>query len=470
MKAFLFYPPGKQFQRGEDRCQANIEASPTMVQRAPIDMMYIAAILKEKGIKCKFVDYPTERKTWEDFKKDIKKFSPDIAIMSTTTGSVLYDMEAFKIIKSINEECVTITKGSIFFTAPKTVFEKFNEFKYMDIAIKGEIEFTINKIVDNLNKLHKVNGILFWQGKKLKDTGKPIFGNLDDLPFPDRSIVKNSLYVRPDTGEPQTTIEISRGCPGLCIYCLTPIISGRVPRYRSPNNIVDEIEECIEKYGIKNFFFRSDTFTMNKKLVEEVCKEIIKRGLDINWVANSRVDTINAEMLNLMRESGCWLLAFGFETGSNESKKKIGKFTTIEQDIRARKLCKKFNIFVYGFFMIGFPWETINDIKATINHMFRLDCEFVELHIALPFYGTKLYEICKKEGLIKHEIIGADYFENPPLGTKYLSVEELTRIRKEALKKYYTRASYIVKMLLKAKNPKIIINYLKHGLKLLTWK
>ncbi len=470
MKAFLFYPPGKQFQRGEDRCQANVDASPTMTQRAPIDMMYVAAILKEKGIKCKFVDYPTEGKTWEDFERDVKKFSPDIAIMSVTTSSVLHDMKAFKIIKSINEECKTIAKGSIFFVAPKTVFEKFEEFKYMDIAVKGEIEFTIASIVDNLNKPENVNGILFWKRKKLKDTGRPVFGNLDDLPFPDRSIVRNELYIRPDTGEAQTTIETSRGCPGLCIYCLTPIISGRAPRYRSAKSIADEIEECVEKYDIRNFFFRSDTFTMNRKLVKEVCREIVERGLDINWVANSRVDTIDAETLRYMKKSGCWLIAFGFETGSDESKKKIGKFTTVKQDIAARELCKKFGIYTYGFFMMGFPWETRNDIEATINHMFKLDCEFVELHIAIPFYGTKLYEICKREGLIKHEIIGADYFENPPVGTKYVSAEELIRIREEALKKYYTRSSYIARMLLKAKNPKVMANYIKYGIKLLKWK
>ncbi len=469
MKAFLFYPPGKQYQRGEDRCQANVNASPTMVQRAPIDMMYVASILKKMGIKCRFVDYPSEGKTWEDFERDVRKFSPDLAVMSVTTGSVLSDMRAFKIIKEIDENCTTVAKGSIFFVAPKEIFEKNHEFRYMDFAIKGEVEFTIGKLVKNLTRPKRVKGILFWdkRKKRLIDTGLPEFGDLNSLPLPDRSIVKNELYIRPDTGEMQTTIETSRGCPGRCIYCLTPIISGRIPRYRSAESIVKEIEECVEKYGIKNFFFRSDTFTMNRKLVMEVCGKIRERGLEINWVANSRVDTINREMLESMKKAGCWLIAFGFETGSDESKRKIGKFTTVEQDFRARKLCRELGIYTYGFFMIGFPWEGKREIEQTLMHMLKLDCEFVELHIAIPFYGTKLYEMCRKEGLVKHEIVGFDYFENPAVGTKYLSAEELVEIRKRALKKYYTRPGYVAKMLLRAKSPRIVLNYLRRGMNVL---
>src|SRR3972149_9319127 len=131
--------------------------------------------------------------------------------------------------------------------------------------------------------------------------------------------MKNHLYTRPDTSEPQATIQTSRGCPSQCIFCLSPLISGMKLRERSVGNIVAELEECVNKYHIRNFFFRADTFTLNKKSVIELCKEIIDSKFDIAWVANSRVNTIDEERLEWMKKAGCWLVAFGIES---ENKKK----------------------------------------------------------------------------------------------------------------------------------------------------
>ncbi len=286
------------------------------------------------------------------------------------------------------------------------------------------------------------------------------------MPPADRTIVKNYLYKRPDTGEVQTTIEVERGCPGRCIYCLAPIMYGRVARYRKIDSVIEEIR-ISEEFGIRNFFFKADEFTLNKKFVIELSKKIVQEGLDIEWVTNSRVDTIDRERIYWMEKSGNWLLAFGFETGSNESKKKIGKFTTIQQDIKARKLAEEFGIYVYGFFMIGFPWERLSDIKTTLAHMFRLNSEFIELHIPVPYYGTKLYHIMKASGLIDDVKLGVDYFINPPVGTKYVSKDILQKIRSLYLKKYYMRPNYIAKMLSKDINPKKWFNYFRYGLKTL---
>jgi radical SAM superfamily enzyme YgiQ (UPF0313 family) len=436
MKVFLAYPPGRVFQRGEDRCQANVDASPTMATRAPIDMMYVASILKPRGVECRFVDYPNEKRGWEGYRRDIRDFRPDALVISTTTGTIMNDLEAFRIAKEIDPKIVTIAKGAVFFVTPKRIFQSRKEFRVMDIAIRGETEFTIGEIFDNLDRPERVEGVLYWRGRSLIDSGTPQWGDLDKLPLPDRSIARNSLYIRPDTGEPQTTIEVSRGCPGRCIYCMTPVISGKRIRYRSVNSIVDEMDDSVKNYGISNFFFRSDTFTFNKKLVIDVSEEIIRRGLKVQWVANSRVDTVDEEMLRVMKRSGCWLIAFGFETGSDESKKRIGKFTTMERDREVVELCRKHKIMIYGFFMIGFPWERMGDIKMTIDHMFALDCDLVELHIATPFYGTELYRMAEDEKLLGDaEIFGSDYFEEPPVGTKHISIERLIRIRNSTLKR-----------------------------------
>lgn len=468
-KALLIYPPTGSFQRGEDRSQGEIETSTATTQRVPLDMIQIAGVLKKINIQTKFVDFPMEKKNWKNYEEEIKNFQPDYLIISTTNTTILKDLKAADIAKKINKKITTIMKGAIFFHLPLNVLKK-EEFNNLDIALRIEADTLIEETLENLKNLEKVKSIYYRKNKKWYLTEmKGFFEDLDKLPFPDRSIIKNEFYVRPDTGEPMTTIQISRGCPFNCIYCLTPQISGRRVRYRSAENIVDEIEECVKKYKIKNFFLRADTFTVNKEEVIKICKLIVKRKLNVSWVANSRSDTIEEEMLRWMKKAGCYLIALGFEVGDNSAKKKINKMTTIEQDLRARNLCKKYRLQVYGFFMMGFPWETEKEIKNTRDFIFKLNCEFIEIHLAIPYMGTKLYNIAIKENLIskEEEVIGKAYFSEPAIGTKHINLDKIKKIRKKILKKYYLRPSYFLIIVRHINSLEKFRNYFRYGLRFL---
>ena len=476
-KVFMMYPPIGLFMRGEDRCQSEIEESSATVSRTPIDAISIAGVLKNKGIKFHFKDYSLEGKSWKDFKADLLKIKPDLLMVSTTNATILKDLLAFKIAKEINPRIITIMKGALFFTMPEKILN-LPEFKYLDIAIKKEADTIISDLVDALSQnngnisksLSKVKGVIYKNKKGWIETNFGVFlKNLDELPFPDLSVCNNSLYINPDTGNMLTTIETSRGCPFSCYYCLTPIISGKIPRHKSPKRIVDEIEHCIKNHNIREFFFKADTFTINKKNVIGTCKEILNRKLKISFVANSRTDTIDEEMIYWMKKAGCQIIAFGIECGTDKQKEQIKKGSKISDDLKAIALCKKHKIKTYGFFMIGFPEEDEKDINATINFMFLLDCDFVELHLATPFIGTPLYEQSKALGLIRQEmeLLGHSYFSNPVTGTKYISAKKLKEIRKRALRKYYLRPKYIIKKILSIKSPAQLKNYLKYGLRLL---
>ena len=223
--------------------------------------------------------------------------------------------------------------------------------------------------------------------------------NLDKIPFPDRKLMNNLLYTRPDTEDAQATISTSRGCPSNCIFCLTPTISGKKLRLRSPSNIFEEINECYNTHKIKNFFFKSDTFTINKKWVLELCNLIINSDLfgKIEWVANSRTKPIDKETLEIMKKAGCWLVAFGFESGSPETLEKTKKGTSLEDNYRATKYAKEVGLKIFGFYMIGFPWENKTHLEKTKKMIFKINADFIELHLATPFYGTELYKMAKKK-------------------------------------------------------------------------
>ena len=254
-KVFLFYPPGPQYQRGEDRSQGNVGSSTATSMRAPNDMAYVSAQLEEKKIDNIFVDYASEYRSLTQLLNDFDNFSQDAVITTTTSSTKKHDLKVIDQMKQKKKDCIFIMKGSIFFKAPSELLNSL-DLKNIDFLIGGEIEFAavniIEKINFNKNNFHEIPGIFTrsdnkWIESEFDNWNKEI----DDLPFPNRKKIKNELYFRPDTGEPQATIATSRGCPSACVYCLTPTISGKKTRFRAPKSILKEMEDCYFNHLIK---------------------------------------------------------------------------------------------------------------------------------------------------------------------------------------------------------------------------
>lgn len=472
-RAFLFYPPGPLYQRGEDRSQGNIGSSTATVMRAPNDMGYVAAQLKQRGIDVIFRDYPVRRESMDVMISDVRQFRPDIVIASITTSTLHHDMGILRAVRDEFPGIRIIIKGALFFQADQEILADA-DLGVADFLIGGEIEFSAARIIDVLNggeeDIATIPFIYYHEKCAWKESARSARETFDDLPFPDRSVIDNHLYVRPDTGEPQATIDTSRGCPAACVYCLTPAISGRSVRFRDPQSILEELRTCYYDHGIRNFFFRSDTFTIDHEWVSALCHAIIGSDLHgkIEWVANSRVRPLHGETLHLMRRAGCWLVAFGFETGSEETMKRIKKGATIADNLRAAKLAKAAGLKLYGFFLVGLPWEEAAHLAQTRRHMLDIDADFIELHIAVPYYNTELRGMMKEEGLLQKSVIGQNYFDDAATGTKFLSSSELVVFRRRTLLLYHLRPSYLVRRLSDAGlDVHKLANYARFGLRLL---
>ena len=471
-KIFLFNPPVGFFQRGEDRCQANIKGSTSGTLRACNDLGYMAAVARDVGYEPKIMDYPAEGMKWENFIKDFKEFMPDIAVMSITTATIEEDMEAFRIARELNPNVITIAKGAHFLSCKSEELEK-DIYKVIDYALSGEAEFIIGdlfKSIENGTSDDMVSGIFYWNDEKtqvLKTEAAKFRDDLDSLPFPARDLMNNKLYVRPDTGKSMATISVSRGCPSSCIYCLTPAVSGKKVRKRSYLNIVDEIQECVEKHSIKEFFFKADTFTIDKQWVTEVCEEILRRGLKVSWGANSRVKPLDAETLKLMRKAGCWLVAFGIESGSEESLKKMKKGATKDEARQAISWAKEAGLRVYAYYLFGFPWENREHVLETIQFAKELNCDYVEFHIVVPFEGTELFEQVKGTELLEGSATGHDSFLNPVMKTDYLSTEELLELKNRAVKEVCLTPKYVFKTLTGIRSVTEFLNYTKFGFRMI---
>lgn len=464
----LIYPPVGAYQRGEDRCQINVDASVSNSLRACNDLGSIASILKDK-YEVFLKDYPAEKLNFESFKSDFLSFNPDIIFISITNGSIFEDLSVVARIKELKKDIRVILKGALFFNPEQDLFDEL-DLSNVDYLIGGEVEFIISDLLEE-NNIESIQGISYKKdGKWVSNNLIEFSSDLDSIPFPARELMNNALYINPATNRPMATISTSRGCPSSCIYCVSPIISGRKVRYRSPENIIEELKECVNKHKICDFFFKSDTFTINKEWVIKLCDLIINSDLNgkINWVANSRVNTIDEEMLLKMKKAGCSVIALGLESGSEESLKKMKKRTTLEQNRNAVKLIKKVGFKIFGFYLIGFPWENKEHLTQTRNLIFELNTDFIELSIATPFKGSELHSMLYERLEKGEKVLGKDSFKYSTLGTDYLTVEELQNFRKDVILKYHLRPKYILKKIFsKDLTPALLCNYVKYGFRLL---
>lgn len=472
-KIMLLYPPGEVYQRGEDRCQMNISAAVANSLRACNDLGYISAILKKENYSIFLKDYAGEKLSFENFKNDFKKEDPDVVFISTTTGSIYNDIAFINKIKSLKNDVVIILKSALFFNPSADFLNELN-LQNVDYTIGGEVEFIIQKLLNahfsNREKLADIEGISYKEDNSWKANNITHFEeNLDDIPFPDRASMNNELYKNPLTNKPMATIATSRGCSAQCIFCLSPVISGVKVRFRSPQSVVDEMTECVETHSISNFFFKSDTFTINKDWVLSLCDLIINSPLNgkINWVANSRTNTIDDEILSKMKQAGCSLIAFGIESGSDESLSKMKKGTTVEINRKAIQMVKKHGIKIFGFYLIGFPWENKKHLEETKKFIFEADTDFIEIHILVPFKGSKLYKMLEEKGKM-FNILGEDNLKHHTNNTDYLSSEELEAFKRSVTLKYYLRPKYIAQKLFLSKiTPSLFLNYVKYGFRML---
>ncbi len=462
-KVLLAVPPTGLYIR-EDRCQTPIDKLKTVAPRPPVDLLYIAAVLRQAGVSCEIKDYPVQNKTQKDFEDDIRKIEPDWVVVSITTPGLEEDLQLIDSLKQKFPGVHFIAKGA-HFNAYQLDRETLKQCPALSAVTRGEYEDVFRRWVEAEDP-GDIPGLTFRQGEEIrKNPGTGKVEDLDTLPFPARDLINNALYCRPDTGEPQTTIVTSRGCPYYCNFCLTHLVSGKKVRLRSPRRIVDEIIECRDVYNIHNFLFRSDTFTINKKWLKELCGLLQEECPDIKWACNSRVDLFTPEVASLLKESGCWLVAFGVESGDQEMLDSVGKDATIQQAFRAMRICKKTGLMSSVYLLLGLPEETPQSFRKTLKMLKKLDPDFVEFFYTYPFPGSRLYKKLVDEGLLKKGEFPRSAYSEPAFATPHFTIHELKKQRFRLWRSFYLRPSYIMKVFRRnISRPRVLKNYILHGL------
>ncbi|MDD5331727.1 MAG: radical SAM protein [Candidatus Nanoarchaeia archaeon] len=420
MKCLFLNPPNKEKFVKEGRCQH--EASFFSALYPPITLAICAQIAKDSSHEVDFIDAIAGNITIEDFLENIKEY--DFILVDITTPTFINDANIIKKIKEKYPKTFIAIYGFHANYDPKRSLKESNA----DAVLVGEPEAHIQDFLKNPKK-----GVT--EKKEVED--------LDSLPFPARDLMSLEKYRLANTGQKFTTIVTGRGCPFNCSFCVVPFNYGRKARLRSPEIIVKEIKECVEKYNIKNFWLNNDTFTIKKDQVMELCNLIEKHKLKINWMSNSRVDTVDLEMFQAMKKSGCWLLSFGIESGNPEILKNINKNITLDKVQNTIKNAKKAKLLTMAHYVLGLPGETEQTIDNTINFAIKLDSDFADFFILTPFPGAKIYEDFKKEGILEIE-----NWDSYRYAQKIFKTElPLEKYQKQAYRKFYLRPKKIIPIL-----------------------
>lgn len=461
-RILLIYPPSPVLNR-EDRCQQPTKELIVIPPLPPADLMYLAAVAEKQGFEAKIADYSQSG----DYEEDLREFKPDYLVVNIATPTLEHDLDAVKKAKEICPNITTVAKGAAFLTLGEKIVSEHNE---LDFGILGEAEDTLKDILDNKPK-NNILGIYYKENDEVKFTGKrPFIEDLDSLPFPARHLVNNNIYRRPDNNKVQATIKVSRGCPFHCFFCLATPVSGAKVRRRSPENIVAEIRECVEKYNIKNFLFWSDIFNIDKDWTMKLCQAIIDSGLKITWSANTRADTADYEMAKIMYKSGCRLVSIGVESGSQYMLEKMGKKITLNDVRRTVKVFKKAKIRIYNYFVIGLPWETEETVEETIKFAIELNSDFISFYTATPLPGSRFYDYALEHNLFDKETSFENAYYYPAVNTNNLTRERVFELHKAAVKRFYLRPLYILKMLFRIRSFEEVKNYFTAGMNVLLRK
>jgi len=329
-------------------------------------------------------------------------------------------------------------------------------------------DFNRMSFLNDIDVMKSIKGIIFKNRKEIiKNVPGEIIKNLDFLPLPARDLFPMERYVPlPNQYKklPMTNMVVIRGCPYVCTFCDQ---AATTARRRSPQKVIEEIKEVVEKYGVKEISFWDDTMSYHKKWMKEFCNLLIEAKLNIIWSCYAAVNTVNQEILYLMKKAGCWNIFYGYETGVDMLAANIKtnrKNKSMEHMMEVAKWTKNAAIEVRGSFMISLPGETPELAEQTIKNALKLDPEYAQFSIATPYPGTALYDEIKKGKWGK--LTTEDFTEYQGwnvvfLPDGYKNKEEVLKISRKAFKTFYMRPSYIIKAIKNIRSLEDIKRYFK---------
>ncbi|MBM4387713.1 MAG: cobalamin-dependent protein [Deltaproteobacteria bacterium] len=420
----------------------------------PMGLMYLASVLREKGHRVRIVDTRIWRRH-EEITSEVREFKPDLVGISAISFEARSLAGIAGCVKGVSEKIPVICGGA----HPSSAHEECLAEKNIDYAVIGEGEETLPELISAIDSgkgIEKVQGVAFrnCDGNVFTGYRKPP-ENLDAMPFPAWDLIDIGGYASRKSmstigNRRYLTVITSRGCPYGCLYCHN--IHGKLHRTRSPESVLEEMGFLIREFGIREFEILDDVFNLNRKRTAEILDGIAVRfkGVKLCFPNGLRGDLLDGHMIKLLKKAGAHYLSIAVETTSERLQKLIGKNLNIEKTRAAIEGCVSEGIYTNGFFMIGFPTETPEEMEQTVRFAVESPLHQAMFFRVIPFKGTGLAGMAgdrvRPDDWSKH-----DYFTSS-LNISGAGDAEIKKIIADAYRRFYVNPRRLARLVLKHPN------------------
>lgn len=409
----------------------------------PLGVAYLAAVLRARGLEVDLFDATFVRDPLRVMRARVSRTHYDLVGISTLTSMIGDAVQIARVVREASPTTKIIAGGPHATVAPEHTLG----LDAFDAIVLGEAEETLPDLVANDLRFEDQRGVWYRRdGEVVRNEPAPPVADLDVLPLPAWDLLDMdsylSLWYQLDAvryGVRGTSIMASRGCPYRCTYCqptLRTIFGNRVRR-RSPEGLVAEAAELRARYAIEGLMWLDDTFLLDRAWMRELCARLIDADLGLIWGANIRADVCDRESLEMMRDAGLRMVHIGIESASQRVLDEIyDKGITIEQVRAAVHTAKSLGLMVRGYFMLGAPTETEEEVRASIRLANELPLDDVTFSITTPLPHTHLYDMTRD--LIAADFTCFDYYKTPVYQSdQVLPARTLDRLKKLAYIKFY---------------------------------
>ena len=419
----------------------------------PLGTLYLGASLQQAGHEVEFLD--GSFMSHEDILRRVEVSRPDFAGLYSTTFGWPGAVKTADAIKAIDQGILTCVGGPY----PTAVREEClgEGCDAVDAVVVGEGEDAVVEILDRLRAGRDLAGVAGVIARKddgiLRNPPRPLIEDLDRLPFPARDLLGDRSRYIPAAGtyrrKPVALITTSRGCDRRCIFCFQmdpERKSGtRGVRYRSVENVLREIEQCVAE-GYREIKFIDDSLAADRDRAMQIAAEIRRRRLDFTWFASICANQADAELFKAMKAAGCWAVLIGGESGVQKNLNTIRKGVKLDRIRDAVRWAKEAGLRVTVPFIFGIPGETYEEALQTIDFAIELNPHLANFHALTPFPGTPLYDRAEEFGRVSGNL--RDYtYQGAAFTPHGMSRDEILKARQVAFRRFYSRPSFLVRRL-----------------------
>lgn len=422
-----------------------------------LGIMYLGSMLQEAGFEVEILDANAEGISHDAFYHRVKDSGARIIGFTSMTAGWPSTVEGARIAKSALPESVIVVGGPQLSIYPELCLA----FDHIDVGVHGDGEETMLEIaqaVEGGTPLDDIPGtVVKVDGGVKKNPERTWYRDIDRYPRPAVELLNWKLYRALTVKSPFYTMVTTRGCPYKCKFC-SQVYAGNTIRYRSPENVVDEIELYVKKYGAKEIVFFDETFTLKKSRIMKICELVKERKLKFQFDMRTRVDSLDEEMVMALKEAGGKRVHFGIESGSQRVLDRMRKDITTEQIRSTVALCKRHGFSTRGYFMIGYLGETPETYDETVSLARDLDLDWASFSITTPLPHTALFEEALRLGYITDDF-WKDYTllkhtkpDFPHIETEFWDNAKLQKLLSQAYARFYLRPRFLMKRFAELRN------------------